>query len=103
MKLIAESEAEYNEIKEFLNVIDKSAEDIEVSFFARDLENNMQLDVGGWINIDNKQPEDKQSCLVWNYDIIEIMHYYKEQQRFVLQEDMDVTYWQPLPKPPKEK
>lgn len=51
-----------------------------------------------WINVNDKLPESDGRFLCCTPMGIQIVHYYFEMNRFALS---TVTYWMPLPKPPR--
>lgn len=59
-----------------------------------------------WINVEDRLPENDERCIVWNGDRIEAVDYWgdgKWANHYFGVMIHNVTYWMPLPEPPKEE
>ncbi len=56
-----------------------------------------------WINVDDRLPDDDDSCLVWNGNHIFVAIYWGDGEWMFDSYACEITHWMPLPEPPKDE
>ena len=56
-----------------------------------------------WINVDDRLPDDDDSCLVWYGNHIFVAIYWGDGEWMFDSHACEITHWMPLPEPPKDE
>lgn len=70
---------------------------------VRAIKNIPPADVGRWISVDERLPEDDHTVLVWSHRNSKEYFNVYDHGKWVIMETEDITHWMPLPEPPKEE